>query len=262
LKRKRGAVERGIVITCTHFPLVDKPSLNCLVGAIKAIKPDFFIHLGDIGENEHSGAWQWKKKKRPPLEYQTPLIDQDIRDSNAGMDIIDEALDKAKVSDKTVCLGNHCDWLDRFVHENPYLPQYGSKRAYKLKERGYQVYDCGVLYKRGHLHFYHGHFYGGECHSKNHLTKLSANVMYGHWHDIQCWEITHVDGAKGAYSIGCMKDLSPEANKFLLNRKHKWRNCFAVVDFWDSGYFNVNLCRIFNGKTSLDGKIIDGKKIP
>ena len=65
--------------------------------AIEIVKPDVYIDLGDVGEWHGCSHWQWKKKKRPPLEYQLPFIDKDIVDVNKGLDIIDEALDKVNV---------------------------------------------------------------------------------------------------------------------------------------------------------------------
>ena len=34
--------------------------------------------------------------------------------------------------------------------------------------------------------------------------------MYGHWHDLQHMSATHKDGPIGAWSIGCLKDMSDE----------------------------------------------------
>ena len=62
--------------------------------AIEIIKPSIYIDLGDVGEWLGASHWQWRKKKRPPLEYQIPFIDKDVVDVNKGMDMIDESLDK------------------------------------------------------------------------------------------------------------------------------------------------------------------------
>ena len=41
---------RGIIIPDQHYPLEDKAATNCVVKAIKKIKPDIFVNLGDVGE--------------------------------------------------------------------------------------------------------------------------------------------------------------------------------------------------------------------
>ena len=52
--------------------------------------------------------------------------------------------------------------------------------------------------------------------------------------------------------------MSDEENKWLGNRKTNWSHAFAIVDFFESGYFTVHVIQIIKGKTSLWGEIIDG----
>ena len=83
-------------------------------------------------------------------------------------------------------------------------------------------------------------------------------ILYGHHHDLQQASITHMDGVKSAWSIGCLKDMSDEGNSFLGNRKHNWSHAFSIVDFFEKGYFTVHVIQIIKGKTSLGGEILDG----
>lgn len=254
---KLKGVKRAIVTPDKHFPYHDRAAINVVVKAIKAVKPDIYVDLGDVGEWESVSHWQWRKKKRPPLEYQLPYVEKEIEAVNKGMDIIDDALKKAGTKDKHFAEGNHDDWLNRFVEENPYLKGYNFKDAVKLKERGYKYYPVGEVFKIGHLHFYHGHHFAGINHARNHLLRLGGNIMYGHHHDIQQSTVTHMDGPKSAWSIGCLKDMTSEANAWLGNRQHNWQHAFAIVNFYGDD-FNVQLCSIINGKTVVDGKLIDG----
>ena len=249
---------RGIITPDKHFPLHDKRAINCLIKAIKIIKPNFYIDLGDVGEFESVSHWQWKKKKRPPLEYQIPFVDKDIEGVNAGMDIIDEALDKVGCKEKYLTEGNHDDWWNRFVMENPYLSDYTFRKAIKLDERGYKYYPAGKYLKIGRMNYYHGHHFAGVSHTRNHLLRLGANVMYGHHHDLQQSSVTHLDGVKSAWSIGCLKDMTSEQNSWLGGRQHNWSHAFAVVDYFDKGLFTVHVINIIEGRTSLWGKLIEG----
>mgnify|MGYP003637844239 FL=1 len=251
-------VKRVIVTPDKHFPLHSKPAINVLIKTIHKVKPDAYVDLGDLGEWGSVSHWQWKKKKRPPLEYQMPAVDKDIEDVNAGLDIIDNALNEVKCTEKYMIEGNHDEWLDRFVEENPYLKGYKFKDALRLKERGYKYYENGKYLKLGKLYFYHGNHYGGMAHARNHLLRLGCNIMYGHHHDLQQSSVTHMDGPKSAWSIGCLKDMSSEANNFLGNRQTNWSHAFAIVDFFNNGYFTVHILQIINGITSLWGEIIDG----
>ena len=257
---KKGTVRRAIVTPDKHFPLADIPAIKVVCKAIEIVKPDIYIDLGDVGEWHGCSHWQWKKRKRPPLEYQLPFIEQDIIDVNKGMDIIDEALDKVDCKERHMIEGNHDDWMNRFVEEHPYLKEMEFKKCVKLKERGYKYHQAGKYLKIGKLAFYHGHHFAGIQHSRNHLLRLGTNVMYGHHHDIQQSSVTHLDGQKSAWSIGCLKDMSQEQNTWLGGRNHNWSHAFAIVDFYENGLFTVHVIQIINGKTSLWGEVIDGNK--
>ena len=97
-------------------------------------------------------------------------------------------------------------------------------------------------------------------HARNHLTKLGCNLIYGHHHDLQQASITHVTGQKSAWSLGCLKDMTGENNRWLGGRKHNWSHAFAIVDFLENGYFIVHVIPIINGITSIYGEKIDGNK--
>ena len=258
--KDRGVTKRAIVTPDKHFPLHDSKAINILCKTIEIVKPDMYIDLGDIGEWEAFSHWKYKRKKAPPLEFLTKEFDKDVKDVNAGMDIIDESLDKVGCTDKYVTEGNHDNWLNMAVEKYPYIPQYKFANAVKLKERGYIYYPFGKHLKIGKLYFYHGHQYGGQYHASNHLRKLGCNVMYGHWHDLQQMTATHMDGSKSAWSIGCLKDMSAEANEWLGNRRINWSHAFAIVDFFQGGLFTVHIIQIINGKTSLWGELIDGNR--
>ena len=259
VKNKKTPIKRAIVTPDKHFPYADKKAINVVCQAIEIVKPNIYIDLGDTGEWENFSHWKWKRKKKPPLEMMIPSLDKDVKDVNKGMDIIDESLDKANCKEKYFTEGNHELWLQQFVEEHPYVPQYKTEQALKLKERGYKFYPAGKFLKIGKLNYYHGHHYGGQYHTANHLRKLGANVMYGHWHDIQQMSATHIDGQKSAWSIGCLKDMSGKKNEWLGGRQINWSHAFAIVDYFENGYFTVHVLQIINGKTSLWGELLIGR---
>ena len=168
----KGVVKRVIVTPDKHFPLHDQPSINCLKRTIEIVKPDAYIDLGDVGEWEGFSAWKYKRKKAPPLEYLINDFDKDVKDVNSGMDQIDESLDKAGCKEKHITEGNHDNWLNYAVEKYPYIPQYKFANAVKLNDRGYKYHRFGKHLKMGKLYFYHGHQYGGQYHTANHLRKL------------------------------------------------------------------------------------------
>jgi predicted phosphodiesterase len=258
---KKGAVKRVIVTPDKHFPLADMPAIRALCKAIKKVKPQAYIDLGDVGEWSSVSAWKYKRKVAPPVEFIIKDLKQDIKDVNEGMDIIDKALDSAGCTERHFTEGNHDDWVNKFVEKYPYLQQYKLNKVLKLKERGYTYHPFGTHLKIGKLYFYHGHQYGGQYHTANHLRKLGCNIMYGHWHDLQQMSVTHMDGPKAAWSIGCLKNMEAEANEWLSNRKINWAHAFAIVDFYDkAGNFTVDVVQIIDGKCSIWGELLDGNE--
>jgi len=254
----KGVTKRFIVTPDKHAPFEDKKAIRVLKKAIEIIQPDGYIDLGDFGEWGSVSHWQWKRKKKPPLEYIIPRVDKDVEAGIALLDTIDESLDKANVKIKHMIQGNHDEWLDMFVEEHPYLPQYKFDKAMNLKERGYKYHKAGDYLKIGKLHYYHGHHFGGQYHTANHLRRLGTSVMYGHWHGIQMMGATSMSGPLEAWSIGCMKDMSKEKNKWLKGRPIDWAHAFAIVDYYPGGGFTVSLVRIVDGKASLWGQELKG----
>ena len=259
-KIDKGVVKRVIVTPDKHFPLHDQKSINCLKQAIEIVRPDAYVDLGDVGEWSAFSHWKFKGRKARPLEYLIKDFKKDIKDVNKGMDQIDESLDKANCKERYITEGNHDNWLNMAVQKYPYIPQYKFANAVKLGDRGYKYYPFGKYLKIGKLHFYHGHQYGGQYHAANHLRKKACNLMYGHWHDLQQHSVTHHDGPKSAWSIGCLKDMSPKANEWLAYRDTNWSHAFAIVDYFEKGLFTVHIIQIINGKTCLWGNLIDGSK--
>ena len=253
-----GVVNRAIVTPDKHFPYADKAAIKCLTKTIEIVKPDKYVDLGDVGEWHAFSAWRFKRKKAPPLEYLVDDFDKDVKDVNKGMDIIDESLDKVNCKEKYITEGNHDNWLNYAVDKYPYIPQYKFANAVDLKGRGYKYYQFGRHLKIGKLYFYHGHQYGGQYHTANHLRKMGCNIMYGHWHDLQQMSATHMDGAKSAWSMGCLKDMDSDKNRWLGGRQHKWAHAFAIVDYYSGGHFTVHPIQIIKGQASLWGELIKG----
>ena len=54
--------------------------------------------------------------------------------------------------------------------------------------------------------------------------------------------------------------MTAESNAWLGGRQHNWSHAFAIVDFFEKGYFTVHVMQIIDGKTCLYGKVVDGNK--
>ena len=256
-KRKH---RRAIVIPDCHFPLQYQPAVNCVLKAIKLVKPNIFICLGDLGEWHSVSPFKYKRRKRPPLEYVLKEVEKEEKQVNAGLDQFDKVLKSVKCEEKHMIEGNHDAWLNYFVDEFPYLPQYRFPEIMRLKERGYKYYPYGKFVKMGKLYMYHGGHYSTVNHTRQHAMNLGKNILYGHTHDVQRSGMTHVDGAHHAFSLGCLKDMTSEANMWLRGRTTNWAHAFAVIDWFPGGDFRLDVVDIHNGRTFVWGEEINGNK--
>jgi predicted phosphodiesterase len=249
--------QRAIVIPDQHYPLHDQKAVNCVLKAIRLVKPNIFINLGDCGEWSSVSHWNWKRKKKPPMEYLLPIIKDEIRQVNDGIDQMTMALDHSGCNERYMLTGNHDHWLNQFVEAYPYLDEYTFENACRLRERGYKTLPHNEPLKIGKLLFIHGAY---VClhHAKKHLAQYGMSIMYGHTHDIQRFTHTRHDNSIGAWSMGCLKKMDSESNEWLSGRLHNWGHCFGIVDFFPDGNFKVEVVEIIDGTTSVWGDVING----
>lgn len=246
----------GIVIPDQHYPLHDESAISCVLQAIEIVKPTHFINLGDVGEWESVSAWRYKGKKLPPLEYQLPTIDEEIRQVNEGLDKFDKALEKVGCENKYMLCGNHDEWLDKFVERHPYMKEYTFRNACRINERGYKYYEHNRCLKIGKLNFIHG-AYTTIYHARRTLDAYGSNVVYAHVHDVQRHTQTKLDsGTIAAWSLGCLKDMSSNKNKWLRGRLHNWSHAFGIVTWQPNGNFQIEVIDIQKGKCSVWGNEI------
>ena len=260
-RKARGIVDRAIVTPDKHFPLHDDAAIDVVCQAIELIRPNIYIDLGDTGEWELFSSHYWRDREKPPLEVLIPMLNEEVSVVNKWMDVIDKSLDKAKCKERHFIQGNHEVWLDKFVVKHPYLPEYETSKALKLKDRGYKYWEyiSRKKLKIGKLNFTHGD-YVPIHHAKKHLGAYKENIIYGHTHDLQRFTDTGLGGTQSAWSMGCLKDMSSDKNKWLRGNLHNWNHAFAVVDWFSNGDFKVEVVEIINGRTSLWGKLLDGNK--
>ena len=247
--------ERVVVFPDIHFPNHDEKAFKCALNVVRTLKPSAFLLLGDVIDGASVSHWQWSKKKRPPLEYQLPFIEKEIKEGNLGLDRIDEVLEEVGCEKKQFAQGNHEKWFDHFVEENPYLEHYGSRPAFKFDERGYEWHDYGKVFKvfGSKLYAYHGGHFMGIAHARTHALQMGCNIIYGHTHDSQKAVITHISGPHMAYSMGCLTDMSKD---YLKGRPTNCTHNVGLVDIFTNNNFNLVVLDIVNGHTSYGGKII------
>jgi hypothetical protein len=236
----------------------DELALRTALKAIEVVRPDELIHIGDIGEWESVSPWQYKRQRRPPLQYTLNALDQDIFAVNQQLDRIDAVCKKAGVRKKTLLEGNHELWVTEMVSEMDLAADhYQLPKQLRLRQRGWAWHEYGKYVKRGRLRLYHGGHYATIHHAYNHAVKLGASVAYGHTHDVQYVTVPSADGPHLGVSLGCLCKLQ---KGFLKGRSTNWQHAFGVLYLQPNGDFNVEVHRIEKGWATVMGREIkDGR---
>ena len=60
--KKTGIVKRAIITPDKHVPIHDKRALSVVKQAIKIVKPDIYVDLGDLGEWASCSRFKWKTR--------------------------------------------------------------------------------------------------------------------------------------------------------------------------------------------------------
>lgn len=255
IKAKEGrAFQSYIVVTDMHVPEHNMIPVKALLYMMDDIKFDGIINLGDYMDMACISHWNKQKK----LTSEGMKLKEDYIVGNAVLDEFDKRLPVD--ADKHFMFGNHEDWYNQFIENNPMLEgMLNPKDELQLEKRGYTVYEnYNDIFSIGRLNFTHG-IYCGMHYVKKHIDELKTNVMFGHLHSQR--ERYASSPAKqlaiSGYALGCLCDMSPD---YMKGKPNKWTHGFAVVNFFEDGTFDVDLKRIVNGRFVYHGKIYDGNK--
>lgn len=245
-----------------HFPLVHWPSWNAMMDFIKSNKIDGFVFGGDQFDNQEvsphtRGKHLLREGKR--LSAHTTQFNK----------LILTPLEKAlpKTCEKVWIEGNHCWWLNAFIEEHPELQGSLERPALLgLEEKKWKVVDCGKSFKKGKLTFIHGDTLSGIGNqvsgipAKKALDAYAANVLFGHFHTLQTFTKLMPQDQTQKWTATCSPILGATNPSYLRNRPTAWLNGFTIVEFQDSGEFNMFPVVVIKGSFAYGGKTYGGKK--
>jgi hypothetical protein len=240
-----GSVEGGI----------DPKAESVFMQAIDLVRPDEFVHIGDVGEWESVCEYRYEHRRKPPFEFMKPLVAQDIKAVNEWLDRLDKKLDKTHTGRRVILEGNHEVWLDNFASVET-RPEYKARRVMGVDRRGWEWHDHGEFARIGKLHATHGGHFTGLHHAHKTVLGLSASCLYGHFHNVESAHVMHLGGAYGAWCIGCLCKMK---KRFLGGRPTAWSHAFAIVHVESDGRFHVEVVDVFEGVAWVYGRRLEAK---
>lgn len=214
-------------------------------------KPQALVLGGD--QMDFSEISHWNKSKRLSMEG-LRLVDTLHGFRRELLDPLDQLLPKGAI--KRAHLGNHEDWLQDLIEENPALDgliNLGEQSG--LNARGYDVLPLNTVSRLGKLLFLHGHqVKGGEHVAKAAVTQYERSIRFGHHHTYQVYTKTSALDAndfKTGVAVPCLcrRDLA-----YGEGKPNRWANGFLWGTIFPDGSFTDTVTIIVNGRFSANGK--------
>lgn len=237
-----------------HYPKVDKPTVKAMHDFIERNEVDGFVFGGDQFDNQ---CISHHTKHKPGLRERGAYKRDEAGFVRDCLDPLDDMLGDAE---KVWIVGNHDDWEQDLVDENPEFDGWQRTESLSLADRGWNIIPCGEGYKRGKLLFIHGDSLSGVgnqatvTHARKALDVYAGNVVYGHMHSPQMFTKVLPYDTTQKWQAHCMPILGHTNPTYLKNRPTAWLNGFGIIEFHKNGMFNVYPVVVVNGKFVYGGE--------
>ena len=242
---------RSVVISDVHVPSeVDMGTYMFILNVIESLKPDRVEILGDYGD-----LMGLSRFAKAPTEV--GVLQDDL-------DAIYDALLQLRVRAPDAHIkfinGNHDDRVRRYLQEQAPglfgINALTTQSLYRLDELEIE-YGEGQ-YRVGKLWMLHGHeikVNGGTNPARSAMLKINDSAIFGHVHK---FSVSHKQSFTGknffVYSNACIADLNPS---YLT--MPDWVQGFSVIDFSESGLFQVQQVQVWKEDDGTRLCFVDGK---
>lgn len=233
-------------------PLHDPRAIAIALQFIRDFKPQTVILGGDILD---CGAISHHNDRKPGRVEGLRLFS----DATELQEKVFQRLDaQASIENRIYITGNHEDWLNDLVEQNPGLEGLVDlRRLLHLGDR-WRVLPQGAAYQLGKLWFIHGdQLRGGEHCAKAAVLQWERNVRFGHHHTYQAYtKIAPADswGHTGV-SVPCLCTKAPKYGEGGANR---WIQGFNYGWVGPRGFFQDRVALIVNNQCMAEGKLYTG----
>jgi hypothetical protein len=241
--------------TITSYFDVRNPSRHTAIDKfLKDFKPTHLGRGGDMLDLDCISHWN----RRKPLIVEGKRLKRDFELCKRMLDKQDAIVEKT-AEEKFFLTGNHEQWLEDLVEEDPQGAQgfVELDENVNLRDRGYIVVPRRRMHAIGKLCFIHGDYkdkYIPVYHARAIAGLYHRNVIYGHFHTEQSYtENSPVDmHPVMAQSVGTMGHVNPEWRR---NAPNAWVNSFFVAYLDEqTNNFTPYLVRIIRGQFTFAGE--------
>lgn len=208
-----------------------------------------------LGDNMDCVNISRHTKGKPRLRTRGGVAKDFIRFNKEILVPIEERI--AKGTKKTFFLGNHEDWLEQWLDENPEFEGLVSfDRNLGLTKRGWDVVAQGDHRQLGKAYLIHGDQVGSSMYvAKKLVDSYCATVIMGHVHQYSAFTKTSHVKAKDKWIGVTLPTLGTLAPKYAKGRPNAFLNGFGIAELWPNDFVNIYVPIIINGQFSFAGEM-------
>jgi UDP-2,3-diacylglucosamine pyrophosphatase LpxH len=234
-------------------PLHDLKAMDVALQFVSDFKPDHLVLGGDILD---CGVISHHNRNKPGRTEGFRLRD-DARELRTNfLDPLEAANKKAK---RYYITGNHEDWLEDMVDENPGYEGYTNLDRVLSLGAAWKVVPQGGHVNLGKLTFLHGdQLRGGEHVAKAAVVAYERSVRFGHFHTYQTYTKTSaldIKQGRTGIVVPCLCSKDPKYGEGAPNR---WVQGLNFGWIHRDGSYTDYVAIIVNGRTVINGKEYKG----
>ncbi len=229
-------LRRVLFIPDSHLPDVDPRAFQVMLDVAQDFKPHEVVYLGDFFDAKCVSSYE----KDPLTTVQ--LLEEELIPGREAMDKV-ERITKAKKF--TFLCGNHESRVERYINENaPALARASAVRDILKVPDYYRFLPYGQKghYRIGNWVITHGTLCGKHVAAAM-VHKYGCNVLFGHVHRIQRYQVTNFAGdIMTGLTCGWLGD-KVKAAEYIKNVAD-WAHGFALGYFKPSGSGSIETISI------------------
>ena len=250
-----------MILCDLHGSKMHRPSVEAVLGDVRALRPDHIILNGDMMD---CGGFLAQHHTLGYVAESSYTYEDDILQSNHFLDQLRAAAPNALIE---YIEGNHENRVERWALTMT-LRHGGDAEGLRrrnapefvlnLKSRGIPYYRMSECYdgltvpgfiRRGKIHYTHGSFVTASDAAAKIHSRVSGNVVYANTHRAQTRIVRKVgSGTIGAWNPGCLCELQP---LWRNTDPSDWTHGYAVEFIAKSeSFLHVNI-PLVNGESLL-----------
>jgi predicted phosphodiesterase len=240
------------ILSDLHAPKEDKAAFGAVMNFIQRNSLSGVVLLGDNMDCEDISR---HTKNQPGLrrpggwQHDLEYFDKNI------LKPIEAAIPKS--AKKVIFYGNHEDWLQQLLEEQPELKGALSiDKSLNLAKRHWKIVPQGEHYNVGKAYLIHGDQIGSSKYVSNKLVDaFCATAIMGHVHTAQMHVKTSHVKKNDKWAGYVIPTLGTVAPAYAKGKSNNHIHGFGIIEEYGDGLINVYIIIITNGKFAYGGRI-------